>query len=331
MQNLRLWHARSLAVLDKAAMALRPKTWPPSNALYTAAADYLCIDGAEGETPAEPPATQPAAVTGTAAAAATAAAHLAQYYSTAPSADSTPLAVLCSASSTRLERFCRHFGRAGSVAPSQPSPDELEEEAQTCSLDEANEVVLAAAQRHLSKQLDAAHATAATTQRRLVCVHRAVHCNGVLRGRPASAAEARRFLGSGVDATVVVGVAVADTSSSARADGTASARVALQALPRAAIDDALTRRAVLEAAGALAIDDAAIVPFARIESGTDDVAGGLPLALVGRLLERVRGGGGGGDGAKVEAEAEAAVASTPTSEEAETRKKKKKKRQKVSE
>ena len=314
-------------------MALRPKTWPPSNALYTAAADYLCIDGgAEEEPPAEPPAARQAAVTVTAAAAA--AALLAQHYLTAPSADAAPpppLAVLCSASEARRERFCRHFGEAGSAAPARPAQDEHEDEPQTCSLDEAREIVLAAARRHLSKQLEAAAATAATTQRRLVCVHRAVHCDGALRGRPASAAEARRCLSSSAEATVVVGVAVADTASGARADGTEVARVALRpTMPRVAIDDALTRRAVLEAAGALAIDDAAVVPFARVEGGADDVAGGLPLALVARLLDRVLRESGGGSGAGVEAEADDELMQAARRAEKSERKKKKK-RQKVRE
>jgi len=110
--------------------------------------------------------------------------------------------------------------------------------------------------------------------------------DGVALGKPADEGEARAMLGSlsGRTHEVVSAVALRRAPAGPLVSGLSVAEVAFAPLDGAALDGYLASREWEGKAGAYAIQGRAAA-FARIVRGELDTVVGLPLALVGRLLQ----------------------------------------------
>lgn len=124
----------------------------------------------------------------------------------------------------------------------------------------------------------------------VIAADQVVLCAGYLHEKPASAAEALRFLERyivGHPAETVAALVVANTETGRRAEGVDVARVYFSrtleedAAEYAATDDVLTH------AGGFAIEHPLIEPHLRDIQGAEDSVRGLPLDLLRRLMAEV--------------------------------------------
>ena len=124
----------------------------------------------------------------------------------------------------------------------------------------------------------------------LITADQVVTHGGVIREKPASVEEARRFLrtiGAAPEATVSA-VCVTHVPSLARASGVDIVRIDLTPLPDEVIERLLEDGEVLYCAGALRIEDPLVAPYIRHVDGTVDSVMGLPKELTRLLLEKVQ-------------------------------------------
>ena len=120
----------------------------------------------------------------------------------------------------------------------------------------------------------------------LVTCDQVVVCNGDLREKPSSVAEARRWLNTISDhpSQTNTAIVVHNVSTGARHEGVDIARVYFRPLPAAAIAQLIEEGRIFAAAGGFLIEDPRFAAsVARIEGETESVMG-LPIELTARLL-----------------------------------------------
>lgn len=110
-----------------------------------------------------------------------------------------------------------------------------------------------------------------------------------IREKPASEAEARRFLRTASDGPTetVTAICVANTVTGERRSGIDVVRIYLRSLSDELIDRLIQDGELFYCAGGLRLEDPLIEPFIDQIEGTMDSVMGLPKELTQRLLEEV--------------------------------------------
>jgi len=124
----------------------------------------------------------------------------------------------------------------------------------------------------------------------LICMDQVVVCDGCIREKPTSEAEARRFLASyqaGSKAECVNGCVVHDLKTGERRAANEIASVSFDSFPESTIDEAIAQGRIYNSSGAFAIDDPLFAPFVTRLEGARDAVIGLPLRTLRRLLDEV--------------------------------------------
>ena len=124
----------------------------------------------------------------------------------------------------------------------------------------------------------------------LICMDQVVVCDGCIREKPTSEAEARRYLASyqaGSKAVCVNGCVVHNLQTGERRAANEIASVSFDAFPESTIDEAIAQGRIYNSSGAFAIDDPLFAPYVTRLEGAREAVIGLPLRTLRLLLDEV--------------------------------------------
>lgn len=191
--------------------------------------------------------------------------------------------ILGSSSQWRRTLWIEHFSRSST---SFLSPD-IDEKAIRHSSAEALTLLIANAKADaLAAQLLSEDPA---TDALLVCMDQVVRCQGEIREKPISAAQARDFLAtysSGAPAECVNAVVVHNLQSGARCGANEVASVLFRRIPESVVEAAIEQGDIFTSAGAFAIDSPLFQPWVGEIHGTREAVIGLPLHSLRTLLAR---------------------------------------------
>ena len=133
-------------------------------------------------------------------------------------------------------------------------------------------------------------ATSSRLPRIVICSDQVAVCDSVVREKPESEEEARKFIASyssGSPVSTVTALVVSDLVSGRTAEGTHTATVKFKPISEASIDKLVKGRVVYTCCGGFSVDDPEMGKWVeKIEGGVDSVMG-LPLCLLSDLIEQV--------------------------------------------
>lgn len=123
----------------------------------------------------------------------------------------------------------------------------------------------------------------------LITADQVVTWGDEIREKPVDEVQARYFLETVSERplTMFSAVVVTDTASRRRASGVDRARVMMEALPPAVINDIIADTSAYRHAASFPIQDKRLQPFVHRVEGTMDSVIGLPLYLLCMLIEHV--------------------------------------------
>lgn len=110
---------------------------------------------------------------------------------------------------------------------------------------------------------------------------------GRIREKPGSAEECREYLRSyAVQPVVTVTAVVVTSGAGQRFEGVDIATQHLRKIPEEVIESLIAKGEVLHCAGGITVEDELLQPFLAERAGSLESIMGLPVQLVGRLLEQ---------------------------------------------
>ena len=186
--------------------------------------------------------------------------------------------ILGSSSLWRRALWTKHFGEGHTFL----SPD-IDE--QSIRHEHAADLTLLIA----NAKADALVARLGSSESLLVCMDQVVRCEGVIREKPQSEAEARRYLetySSGAAAECISGIVVHNLQTGRRVAASDFSSVRFSPIAPELIDTLIAKGDVYTSAGGFAIDDPLLKPCVADINGGADAVQGLPLRTLRQLLER---------------------------------------------
>ncbi|OLP92774.1 (DL)-glycerol-3-phosphatase 1 [Symbiodinium microadriaticum] len=189
--------------------------------------------------------------------------------------------LLGSSSKWRRAIFAQHFPECGS---DYLSPD-IDEKA--IRAEKPEEMCLAIARA----KADALAPKVKDRDVLLVCMDQVVSCDGQIREKPETEAEARQFLESyrqGKHASFINGMVVLNASTGRCASSLNSSKAFWKIFPDEVVDALIKKGDLFTCAGGVVVEDELLQPYLRCIEGTEDSVQGLPLKPLRMLLARAQ-------------------------------------------
>mmetsp|Transcript_1214 Transcript_1214/g.2765 ORF Transcript_1214/g.2765 Transcript_1214/m.2765 type:complete len:434 (+) Transcript_1214:14-1315(+) len=193
----------------------------------------------------------------------------------------SPTVLLGSSSKWRRAIFARHFPECGSDFL---SPD-IDEKA--IRAEKPEEMCMAIARA----KADALAPKVKGRDVLLVCMDQVVSCDGQIREKPETEAEARQFLESyrqGKHASFINGMVVLNAATGRCASSLNSSKALWKNFPDEVVDALIKKGDLFTCAGGVVVEDELLQPYLRCIEGTEDSVQGLPLKPLRMLLARAQ-------------------------------------------
>ena len=124
----------------------------------------------------------------------------------------------------------------------------------------------------------------------LITSDQVVLCNGKIREKPETAAQAREYLESYKEypAQTITSVVVTNTETGQRVEGVDVAKVYIKQIPAKVVDEFIKSGVPFHTAGGFRIEDPILSPYVDHIEGEIDSVMGLPKKLTENLVKKVR-------------------------------------------
>jgi len=123
----------------------------------------------------------------------------------------------------------------------------------------------------------------------LITADQVVVCNGTILEKPKDADEAGAFIRGYREYPMetVSSLVLTDTRTGKRAEGVDIAKVYFDPIPEEVIEEAIAEGRIMSCSGAMRCEDEPLSRYVTRFEGTKDSTSGMPLGLLGRLLEEI--------------------------------------------